>query len=1025
MMNSVQSDTKTELMTEHDTAANFAKAPIKSFIECQFPVSKVSKESYKERMANNGQTLTGLGKWWGRKPLILVRATILGLLMPASDNPKKDREIFLKILTMDDEGLWLRKEKNPSVEEYYKQAKNGERTKYFSEETKKDGIKKLIWNDSLSAEEKTIIQKKLFNRMGYDERLKYCVRPEQIENLPQTEWNTINEHLGTTAMSLHDLVEQLGQKQFGHTPRVGDAFCGGGSIPFEAARMGCEAFGSDLNPVAALLTWAALNIIGGGEEVVAEVQKAQEEVYRAVDAQITEWGIEHNEKGWRADAYLYCVEATCPVTGYKIPLAPSWVIGEKTKAIAKLVRNDATKSYDIEIHSGVSETEMKAAKENGTAQGGYMVNPDDHTIRTSIQVLRGDRTVNGETVYGLRMWENEDLVPRENDVFGERLYCIRYVETYYEKTVQSTGKKEVVKLTKKEAEALPNFLALLETGLIKQKTCKHYVTPTHADLQREERVLQLLKERFKEWQEKGFIPSSMIERGDKTDEPIRTRGWTYWHHLFTPRQLLTHGLYATMIDSSRFSKASKVGFILGIGKLANWDSRLTQWLADAANEKVSHVFVNQALNTFLNFGTRAFLSQTTTWNYNINTATITTSQVLLDDARVIKTENDFWITDPPYADAINYHELGDFFLSWYNKKLKQLFPEWYSDSRKALAIRGSGEDFRMGMVSAYANFRKNMPDNGAQVVMFTHQNASVWADLALILWASGLTVSAAWTIATETDTTGIKSGNYVQGTVCMVLRKQTADEETFINDVYPEVEHQVTEQLREMTSLDDKEDPNFSDSDYQLAAYAAALRVLTSYHKIHPIDVQYELNKPRKKSEKNEVEKLIDKAVEIATNYLVPEGFDKELWVSLQPEEKFYLKGLEVETHGEYRNGVYQEFARGFGIKEYKNLLSTGKANETRLRSAIEFKNKNLHDEGFGSSLLRKVLFAIHETVTDDDPKKGKQFLRDEVKDYWNHRQKLIALSRYIQNFGSRIEHWQQDAKGANLLAGALENDHV
>ena len=42
-----------------------------AFIEAQFPVSKLSKESYKERKANYSQTLTGLGKWWGRKPLIL------------------------------------------------------------------------------------------------------------------------------------------------------------------------------------------------------------------------------------------------------------------------------------------------------------------------------------------------------------------------------------------------------------------------------------------------------------------------------------------------------------------------------------------------------------------------------------------------------------------------------------------------------------------------------------------------------------------------------------------------------------------------------------------------------------------------------------------------------------------------------------------------------------------------------------------------------------------------------------------
>jgi len=40
----------------------------KSFIEVQLPVAKLSAESYKERTAKQSQTLTGLGKWWGRKP---------------------------------------------------------------------------------------------------------------------------------------------------------------------------------------------------------------------------------------------------------------------------------------------------------------------------------------------------------------------------------------------------------------------------------------------------------------------------------------------------------------------------------------------------------------------------------------------------------------------------------------------------------------------------------------------------------------------------------------------------------------------------------------------------------------------------------------------------------------------------------------------------------------------------------------------------------------------------------------------
>jgi putative DNA methylase len=181
-----------------------------AFIETQFPIARLSAESYKERKANNGQTLTRLGKWWGRKPLILVRASILGLLMPASSDAKKDREIFLKILTMDDDGTWQRCKP--------------------------------------AAQCKT--SRAAFDALPYAVRLSDCERPENIEGPTAAAWTQINAHLNTTATNLPELVEQLGQRSFGHTPRVGDSFCGGGSIPFEAARIGCEAFGSDLNPVA-------------------------------------------------------------------------------------------------------------------------------------------------------------------------------------------------------------------------------------------------------------------------------------------------------------------------------------------------------------------------------------------------------------------------------------------------------------------------------------------------------------------------------------------------------------------------------------------------------------------------------------------------------------------------------------------------------------------------------------------------------------------------------------------------------
>ena len=108
---------------------------MKSFIEVQFPVSKLSKESYKERMANYSQSLTGLGKWWGRKPLIIVRAAILGLLLPASNDPQKDREIFLKILTMDEDGLWRRNVKSLPLKVVYQHLTPREKQVWFSQES--------------------------------------------------------------------------------------------------------------------------------------------------------------------------------------------------------------------------------------------------------------------------------------------------------------------------------------------------------------------------------------------------------------------------------------------------------------------------------------------------------------------------------------------------------------------------------------------------------------------------------------------------------------------------------------------------------------------------------------------------------------------------------------------------------------------------------------------------------------------------------------------------------------------------
>ena len=1051
-----------------------------SFIETQFPVSLLSKESYKERKANYSQTLTGLGKWWGRKPLILVRAVILGLLLPASGDPRKDRETFLALLTMDAEGLRRRKSKTIPLPELYRRLDAAERRAYFAAGAA-GGVR---LKKGATAEQRRELQMLVFDRLSYDEKLAYCDRPEQIDGPSPAAWRAVNAHLGAAAAGLPELVGELGRRRFGRVPRVGDAFCGGGSVPFEAARIGCEAYGSDLNPVAALLTWGALHLVGGGPETAAEVRAAQERAYRAVDRQITEWRIEHDAAGWRADAFLYCTETRCPQCGWLVPLAPSWVIGQKTRTVAELEPQPARRRFAIRIRSGAAPAAMAAARAGTTRQSRLICPNSGCAASIPLAAVRGDRRGEDGRGYGLRRWESGDLTPRPDDVFGERLYCVRWrpprladllwaeqrrdphasplpewvsLEQAIEALsafLDAGGRRTLADLRKRDwgaedaelaaarrdlaaaqgnsaASDLPSLRRRARDLEAARKRREAAVAALAAavpavlyrevggdDLEREEKALSLLRERFAEWQRRGFLPSRAIVPGAKTNELIRTRGWTHWHHLFTPRQLLTNGLLLKQVETAP-TMQERIAMLLGAARCADWNSKLSRWWTDSGHEKVIQTFSNQALNTLMTFGGRGHIALSDSWFLKCRTLHLDgPATVSATDVRAVERPADIWITDPPYADAINYHELSEFFLAWYEQALPRQFPGWYSDSKRALAVQGAGGEFRRAMVDAYRNLTARMPDDGLQIVMFTHQDAAIWADLTLILWAAGLRVTAAWTIGTETPF-GVKDGNYVQGTVLMVLRKQTEEDTAFLDEVVPEVETEVQRQLASMHDLEDRDAPNFSDADYQLAAYAAALRVLTNYRAIEDVDVSYELSRERRRGDANPLAGIIEDAVRTASNFLVPAGLPPQVWRGLRPDEKFYLKGLEVESHGDFRAGVYQEFARGFGVADYGRLLHADQANRTRLKTASELQRADLA----GAGLLRHALYAVWRAAATGEVTESLTWLHFEIADYWPQRAALAAILRSLAALP--IDHWRTDAAAARLLAGAVENDHV
>ena len=541
--------------------------------------------------------------------------------------------------------------------------------------------------------------------------------------------------------------------------------------------------------------------------------------------------------------------------------------------------------------------------------------------------------------------------------------------------------------------------------------------------------IKILSEKFREWQEVGIIPSLEIEKGYNTDELIRTRGWKYWHQLFNPRQLLIHALFNIAINKYAKSKYDIVLGILGINKLVNWNAKLSRWNSDGANEKGQEVFSNQALNPLFNYISRTMISLKSTWFFNINNNLMNIkAKVETKDARAVKEICDIWITDPPYADAINYHELTEFFLAWDKVLLEKAFPNWYADSKRVLAVKGTGITFNDSMIEIYKNLSSNMTEEGTQVIMFTHQDVKVWAELAMILWTCGLQVTAAWNIATETDSGGRQDGNYVQGTVILVLRKQHSNQVAYLDELYPEIEDEVKIQIDSMKSLDDKEDPNFSDTDYLLAAYAASLKVLTSYKTIEDIDIKYELSKNRNNKEETPIQKIINEAKKIAYDYLIPVDFDNYLWKELKPVERFYLKGLEFEMNNMCKLSGYQELAKGFGVNEYNWMLGSTKANSARVKTPKEFAMKNINDNSvFGQSLLRHALASIYIGLKEDESNKGLNWLKSEVNDYWNNRNMIVEILNYLSKVEviDSMEHWKECAHEAFILKNLVENDSI
>ena len=973
---------------EKTAVVPFSLRDTPALIERAWPTAKISAETQKERKAVQGQTLTGLGSYWkGRKPLILTRACVLAALMPATNDLERDVEIFEKLMGMADETFGRRYNGGPTAF-----------AKLFPDhalEVADNSGRSWVWRDDLDPRERQRRIAHAFMDLPYGERLEKVKRPEELAEVELLNgiWDEVNAHLGTKARTISGLVEQLGIMRFGRRTLLADTFSGSGSIPFEAARVGCDVIASDLNPVACMLSWGSFNIVGAAPERHAEIKREMRNITDHVDQAITDMGIEHDAKGNRAKLYLYCIETRCPRTGWMVPVSPTWMISKKRNTIARLTPNPVNKRYDIEILNGVTDEEVKAA-ELGTLRGGRLFHPIlDDDLGISMKEIRGDfRGEDGVNANRLRPWKIDDVRPRPDDIFQERLYAIQWMDGID-----------------------------LKKGKKNPRTW--FASVTLEDLAKDQQVVEYVEQHLSDWQRDGLVSDMLIEPGNNNSQPIRERGWSYWHQLFSPRQILSAALTLSEAQDSPSSRVFMAKFI-------DWNSKLCRYGTGAARESVAQTFYNQALNTFPNYGVRSFGFARSYLEEIPDSVPLGGSGVIKSAAASsVMTVSDIYLTDPPYADAVNYDEITEFFIAWLRKNPPAPFNEWIWDSRRNLAIKGEGQSFKAAMVEAYKAMADHMSDNGLQIVQFTHQDAKTWSDMAQIFWGAGLQVVQDWYVSTETMTE-LKKGGYVQGTHMIILRKRQGEKSGYPDEIVHEIRDEVERQINEMIGLNDQMDAArgeniFNDADLQMAGYAAALRVLTSYTKIDGGDMTREALRPRKKGETTIVDELTEFAVQTANEFLVPDGLERDLWLELNGAERFYLKMMDIEEPGEAKLDQFQNFAKAFRVGDYDDMMAAKSPNNAKLKTATKL-GKTSMAEGtpFGrGSIVRIALRGIWRVAKDDEVEEVLEELREFIPDYLRKRDVLRQIVSYVA--AKRDQSDPDEASAARILATAIQTERI
>ncbi len=560
-------------------------------------------------------------------------------------------------------------------------------------------------------------------------------------------------------------------------PLVVDPFAGGGSIPLEALRVGCDAFASDLNPVACLILKVMLeDIPRHGPALAEELRRVGAEIKKQAEQELAEL-YPRDPDGATPIAYLWARTVRCesPNCGAEIPLARSFWLCKKAnrkRALRYRIHHRDTEDTEKGLRSPCSLClrgefphlafeifEPKSEKEvpDGTVSRarakclccGAVLAPE--RVRAQLAAQRGGADV-----------------------------------IFHHRDTESTEKSSV--------SSVPPWCRIGGARLLAVVTLKpgeagrHYRLPTERDYEAVWKAQKRLKEMLDEWErggKQGLCPVADEPLNSIRPSPnarglsaVTRYGMLTFADLFTARQKVALVTLARLTTEAQRTQRSEIAELMAVLVNRCADRQSTVCRLDNSRDTITNTMARQALPIVWDFCEGNPFSDSTggydgalEWVSKVveGWPGSRAGQVQPADAAEHPLPDETaqaWFTDPPYYDQIPYADLSDFFLVWLKRALpghsllcdpfdpeNPLTPKtqecvW----NQGHAFNGRPKDpqfYEDAMARAFAEGRRILREDGVGSVVFAHKTTEGWEALLSGIIRGGWTVTGSWPIVTE------------------------------------------------------------------------------------------------------------------------------------------------------------------------------------------------------------------------------------------------------------------------------------